>query len=118
MRLACAEKERRSDVFDFNGRCASFCWGRTLSKHRLSKSRFVAGLQCHKLLWWRVHESEAPELQPDKILEDLFSQGRHVGRVATEHFPNGHLVDLPYHDYDARVAATKDAMADGACAVL
>ncbi len=31
--------------------------------HRLSKSRFVAGCQCHKLLWWRVHEPKAEELQ-------------------------------------------------------
>jgi hypothetical protein len=28
---------------------------------RLSKSRFVSGLQCPKMLWWRVHEPEAPE---------------------------------------------------------
>jgi hypothetical protein len=27
---------------------------------RLSKSRFVAGMQCHKLLWWRVHETNRP----------------------------------------------------------
>jgi hypothetical protein len=29
---------------------------------RLSKSRVMAGLQCHKLLWWMVHEPAAPEL--------------------------------------------------------
>ena len=60
-----------------------------MAGHRLPKSRFVAGLQCHKLLWWRAHEPEAPELQPDKVLEDLFSQGLHVGRVATECFTEG-----------------------------
>lgn len=32
---------------------------------RLSKSRVMAGLQCHKRLWWTVHEPSAPELQPD-----------------------------------------------------
>ena len=36
----------------------------------LSKSRFVAGVQCHKLLWWKVHEPDAVELQPDKVLQD------------------------------------------------
>ncbi|MCZ6493699.1 MAG: hypothetical protein O6933_06425, partial [Planctomycetota bacterium] len=35
--------------------------------HRLSKSRFVAGVQCHKLVWWRVHEPNAEELQPDIV---------------------------------------------------
>ena len=31
---------------------------------RLSKSKFQAGRQCHKLLWWKVHEPDAPELTP------------------------------------------------------
>lgn len=35
-----------------------------MSAHRLSKSRFVAGVQCHKLLWWKVHEAGAIELLP------------------------------------------------------
>jgi hypothetical protein len=33
---------------------------------RLSKSRVLAGLQCHKRLWWTVHELGAPELQPGR----------------------------------------------------
>lgn len=33
-----------------------------LKQHRLSKSRFVAGWQCPKLLWWTVHEPDAKEL--------------------------------------------------------
>jgi len=32
----------------------------------LTKSLFVAGHQCLKQLWWRVHESTAKELEPDK----------------------------------------------------
>src|SRR5437773_389176 len=46
------------------------------SAPRLSKSRFTSGLQCHKKLWWEVHEPDAKELQPDKVLQDLFDQGR------------------------------------------
>src|SRR2546426_5686030 len=41
---------------------------------RLSKSRYTAGVQCHKLLWWKVHEPLAVELQPDKVLEDRFDR--------------------------------------------
>ncbi len=52
--------------------------------HRLSKSRFVAGCQCHKLLWWRVHEPNAEELQPDIVLQDRFDQGRQVGEMARD----------------------------------
>ncbi len=36
---------------------------------RLSKSRVMAGLQCHKRLWWTVHEPTAPELEPDEALQ-------------------------------------------------
>src|SRR5947207_145426 len=38
--------------------------------HRLSKSRYTAGVQCHKLLWWKVHEPNALQLQPDKVLQE------------------------------------------------
>ena len=31
----------------------------------------------------------APELVPDKILQDLFDQGRQVGELARRHFPDG-----------------------------
>lgn len=49
---------------------------------RLSKSRFVAGCQCHKLLWWKVHEPLAVELQLNRVLEDRLDQGRRVGAGA------------------------------------
>ena len=89
-----------------------------MTRHFLSKSRFVAGWQCHKLLWWQVHDPDALELQPDKVLEDLFDQGRQVGEVARQRFPGGVLIDLPYYQREERVAATRAALADGAPAVF
>ena len=47
----------------------------------LSKSRFVTGWQCEKLLWWTVHEPAAPELQPDKVLQDLFDRAQRTAGV-------------------------------------
>jgi len=85
---------------------------------RLSKSRFVTGVQCHKLLWWTVHEAEAKELQPDKVLQDLFDQGRQVGEVARTRYPDGVLIDLPHRDVPARVEATKQALNAGARVVF
>src|SRR6266478_1279438 len=64
---------------------------------RLSESRFTSGLQCHKKLWWEVHEPKAIELQPDKVLLDLFDQGRQVGEAARARYPGGVLIDLPHH---------------------
>jgi Domain of unknown function(DUF2779) len=85
---------------------------------RLSKSRFVTGTQCHKLLWWTVHEPDAVELQPDKVLQDLFDQGRQVGELARTRFPGGVLIDQPHHARDARVEATRLALDMGAPAVF
>src|SRR5213592_1160583 len=78
--------------------------------HRLSKSRFLAGLQCHKQLWWRVHESDAPELVPDPALRNVLNQGTEVGRVARERVPGGLLIDLPFYEWDNRVAETREAL--------
>src|SRR5881392_827139 len=86
--------------------------------HRLSKSRFTSGLQCHKKLWWEVHEPDALELQPDKVLQDLFDQGRQVGAVARARYPGGVLIDLPHHAGAARVAATEQALDAGAPAIF
>ena len=90
----------------------------TTKTARLSKSRFTSGLQCHKKLWWEVHEPDAVELQPDKVLQDLFDQGRQVGEVARARYPGGVLIDLPHHAGEARVAATQAALDSGAPAVF
>jgi predicted RecB family nuclease len=84
----------------------------------LSKSRFVTGCQCHKLLWWKVHEPDATELQPDKVLQDLFDQGRQVGEAARARYPGGVLIDLPHDARAERVAATRKALDEGARAVF
>src|SRR5438094_2815649 len=86
--------------------------------YRLSKSRFTSGLQCHKKLWWEVHEPDALELQPDKVLQDLFDQGRQVGEAARARYPGGVLIDLPHHAGAERVAATQEALDAGAPAVF
>lgn len=84
----------------------------------LSKSRFVAGWQCPKLLWWKVHEPEAVELQPDRVLQDRFDQGELVGALAREQFPGGVLIDLPHRAVQARLEATRAAIDSGAPAIF
>src|SRR5947208_3435904 len=90
----------------------------TTKPARLSKSRFVTGCQCHKLLWWTVHEPDAIELQPDKVLQDLFDQGRQVGEAARARYPDGVLIDLPHHAGAERGAATQKALDAGAPAIF
>src|SRR5438105_11739466 len=69
---------------------------------RLSKSKYTAGVQCHKLLWWKVHEPKAIEPQPDKVLQDRFDQGAQVGALARDRFPGGVLIDLPHTAVEQR----------------
>lgn len=77
---------------------------------RLSKSRFVAGTQCHKLLWWKVHEPGAVELQPDKVLQDRFDQGRQVERIARGRFSGGVLIDVPHEAVEHLLYETQNAL--------
>jgi hypothetical protein len=84
---------------------------------RLSKSRFVAGSQCHKLLWLKTHEPDAPELKISPAIQDIMDQGNQVGRLARERFPGGVLVDLA-HDDPGRIPLTRKLMADGAPAIF
>src|SRR5467141_3097253 len=86
--------------------------------HRLSKSRYTAGVQCHKLLWWKVHEPLAVELQPGKVLKDRFDQGTQVGTLARGAFPGGMLVDLPHNAYAERVKLTRKLIDDAAPAIF
>jgi hypothetical protein len=83
---------------------------------RLSKSRFVAGWQCHKLLWWRVHEPEAPELEPDKVLQDRFDQGRQVTLLAQQRFPGAARIASGAEA--SRLEATRLALDFGTPAIL
>jgi len=83
----------------------------------LSKSRFTAGLQCHRQLWWKVHDRDAPELRPDAALQALFDQGTLVGEAARRYVPGGTLIDRPYDDFAGKLAATKRALASDAPAI-
>ena len=54
----------------------------------ISKSAFLDGLQCQKLLWKRFHSrEEIPE--PDASQQAIFDQGRELGCMARLLFPGG-----------------------------
>ena len=77
----------------------------------------MAGLQCHKLLWWMAHEPDAPELEVDDARQAVYDQGHRVGALARTYVPGGVLVDLPHNAYERRLEATRQALAAGAPAV-
>jgi len=54
----------------------------------LSKTSFLAGCQCHKLLWKRLNE---PDTFPpvDEATQAIFDQGHTVGELAKSLYPGG-----------------------------
>src|SRR5262245_57062895 len=87
----------------------------TLPERRLSKSRYLHGLQCLKQLWWRVHEPDAYELVPSLETRARFTEGHRVGELARRRFPGGIMITTaPHDDLAARVEATRHALAAGA----
>ncbi len=75
----------------------------------ISKSRFVAGAQCLKRLYWQVHE---PELagSPDAAAVPIMEQGRQVGLLARQLFPNG--VEVPFGDSEQAIRTTRELIAN------
>jgi hypothetical protein len=59
---------------------------------RISKSKFVAGVQCLKRLYWEVHEPELAA-EPGASGQAIMDQGQEVGRLAHQLFPGGVKVD-------------------------
>lgn len=54
----------------------------------ISKSSFLAGIQCSKLLWMKFNEKEAfPEVS--ETLQAIFEQGHEVGALAKLVYPGG-----------------------------
>lgn len=70
----------------------------------LSKSRYLNGLQCPRLLWVASNEpKKIPE--PDAATQHIFDQGHLVGALAKKLFPRG--LDVPTDDFLRNIAMTE-----------
>ena len=85
--------------------------GKIVPTHRLSKSRFLAGLQCHKRLYLEIHSPElATPPTPDR--RAIMDMGTEVGVLAREFFPGGVLVEETHRQIPAALARTAELIAD------
>jgi hypothetical protein len=75
----------------------------------LTKSRYVNGLSCHKMLWLGWHEA-LPYSEPDHGSPQQV--GTVVGQCAQLLFPGGVLIDEAPWEHDLAVERTRDLMAD------
>jgi len=80
---------------------------------RLSKSKFLSGLQCHKRLYLEIFE---PQLAtpPDAGMQAILDMGTEIGELARRRFPGGQLVTAGYRQTDEALAQTAAFVADDA----
>ncbi len=72
---------------------------------RLSKSKFLSGLQCHKRLYLEIHQ---PSLAtpPDASMQAILDMGTEIGLLAQQRFPGGILVKAGFRQREAAIAET------------
>jgi hypothetical protein len=80
-------------------------------KTTLSRSKYLAGLQCPRRLWLGCH---SPDLgtEPTASLAAVLDQGAEIGCRARDLFPDGVLVDEEAWQHDQAAARTRQLMAD------
>jgi hypothetical protein len=79
----------------------------------LSKSRFLAGLQCHLGLWYQCYARDlAPGISPSQ--EAVLDTGHEVGRLATRIYPGGVLIEEDHLHNEEAVASTIKVMQNSA----
>lgn len=77
----------------------------------LSKSRFVAGLQCPLRLW---NQSYRPELatEPSLSRQAIFDMGHEVGRLATRLYPGGVRIEEDHLHHEEAVRSTAQVLSN------
>jgi predicted RecB family nuclease len=76
----------------------------------ISKSKFMAGAQCYKRLYFQVHQPELAA-EPDASAFALMEQGHEVGLLARQLFPGGVEVDGSA-GLDEAIRATRELVAN------
>ncbi|MFC1962974.1 hypothetical protein ACFLWB_03140 [Chloroflexota bacterium] len=77
----------------------------------LSKSRFMAGLQCHKRLYYECYRRELAD-PVDASQQAIFDTGNEVGTLARSMYPGGVLISEDYLHHDGAMVTTGKAMAN------
>ena len=100
--------DRHARVLRHGQRVAAGCGTAVIM--RISKSKFVAGCQCVKRLYWQVHEPELAA-EPDAADQAIMQQGHEVGMLARQLFPGGVEVRSD-RGLDEAIRATRELVAN------
>ncbi|MBK9306196.1 MAG: DUF2779 domain-containing protein [Nitrospira sp.] len=78
---------------------------------RLSKSKYLSGLQCQKRLYLEIHHP-ALATPPDASTRAILDMGTDVGEWARRRFDGGRLVEAGYRQTEAALTQTASLMVD------
>ena len=84
---------------------------------QLSKSRFIAGLQCLKRLYLDCYHRELAD-PVEAGQQAVFDTGTTVGELARQRFPKGVLVAEQYHEHSQAVQSTQVLLSDVSVPVM
>jgi predicted RecB family nuclease len=82
-----------------------------MTQIRLSKSKFVAGVQCLKRLYWQVYQPNLADPTDDSAVA-ILEQGHEVGRLACLGFPGGIRVTTERDGLNQAVRQTRELLAN------
>lgn len=78
----------------------------------ISKTKFLAGVQCLKNVYLQIHHKELiPKVTPE--LQAIFDQGHDVGLAARKQFSDGVLIDHAPWDFGGSLKSTKAEIQKG-----
>ena len=84
---------------------------------QLSKSRFLAGLQCLKRLYLECHQRELAD-PVEAGQQAVFDAGTAVGKLARRRFPDGTLIEERYFEHSQAVRLTQTLLSDASVPAL
>jgi len=77
---------------------------------RLSKSRFISGCQCHRRLWYDVHQPELAICSSAQTY--IFETGTILGEIARKRFPEGYLIEADHKHMHEALEETQARLTD------
>jgi predicted RecB family nuclease len=84
---------------------------------RLSKSKYLSGLQCLKRLYLEIHARDLAS-EMDEGTQAVLDAGTRVGELARERYPGGILVEVEYFKVAEGLARTAAVLADPGAPVI
>jgi hypothetical protein len=78
---------------------------------RLSKSKFLSGLQCHKRLYMEIH-TPGLATQPDAATKAILDMGTEIGELARQRLSGGVLVDINHRHAAEALKRTQELVND------